>query len=102
MSLNVLSDSHSQKYNFLLDTGAEISILDSSIVAKFDSSLYPVTKNITSFSGKSQVNGATAPLRVVLPGGNNIPVNFFVMPGAKMEISHPQLEATIAILKTIM
>ena len=99
MSLNVLSDSHSQKYNFLLDTGAEISILDSSIVAKFNSSLYPVTKNITSFSGKSQVNGATAPLRVVLPGGNNIPVNFFAMPGAKMEIFHPQLEATMCYLK---
>ena len=59
----------------------------------------PLTKLITSFTGKGQKEGANVLLIVTLPGGKEIPVDFFAMKGAEMDISHPHLKSTVKNLK---
>ena len=99
VSLKVVSNSLKRNCNFLIDTGAALSIIDSKVVAKFKAPFSPVTKNITSFSGKEKITGKNVPLIVALPGGKEIPVEFFAMQGVDMDISHPQLKNTLKYLK---
>ena len=61
--------------------------------------LSPVTKHITSFSGGGTKIGANVPLFVTLPSKKVIPVDFFAMKVAELDISHPHLKSTIKYLK---
>ena len=76
-----------------------MSIIDSKAVAKFKAPFAPLTKFITSFTGKRKITGNNVPLVVALPGEKEIPVNFFSMQGVDLDISHPQLKNTLKFLK---
>ena len=77
VQLNVNSDTFSTKLSFILDTGAEFSLIDLDILKKFKVNTEPTTRKVTSVNGDSEILGFESILTIELPNGETTNVSFF-------------------------
>ena len=92
------SSCYQTKLAFLLDTGAEFSVIDHTILDKYKLNSIPLTKNITSFSGDSSTKGYSIKLNITLPSNKILPFDFFAKPGASLGVYNPLLDITVKYL----
>ena len=89
VSLWISHNDSSQNFNFLLDTGAQFSLIDSDCLKFFDIDKFCNSKFVTSFEGSSLVDGYKAIFNVSLPNGYNVPIEFFAKHKVLFDLYNP-------------
>ena len=80
----------SHSFTFLLDTGAQFSLFDSSYLDIFHTlNKVSNSKLVISFEGNNVVDGYKTIFDVLLPDGSSVPIEFFSKPNVSFELFNP-------------
>ena len=84
--------------NFLLDTGAQCSIINYSCIKDCGVSAVPVNKSLISLGLKKSFKGFSLNTKVRLPCSDMADVHFFCVPAFHLELSVPGIEESLKLL----